>query len=493
MNKVKQTGNFLPGTHELVPCGHACEALGFLQQIYNSAPVIMLAVDPQQKVIRLNHKFVEFLVLDEESCLEKSISELLPQAAQDLGAIINNVIITKTSVEEKEISFNYNYRANYWDVNAYPILDEENEIDRINLIIHDISELRTAQIKLKNAYDKILNLQKKLEQENVSLKSEIARSTEEPDIIGECPAMQEVMKLVIQVAPTDSIVLINGETGTGKELIARAVHKSSQRKEMPLITVNCAALPANLIESELFGHEKGAFTGAINRKIGKFELADKGSIFLDEIGELPLELQSKLLRVLQENQFERIGSTSQIDVDVRVIAATNRDLAAEVKKQNFRQDLYYRLNVFPIQLPRLRDRGNDLKLIAEAYIKLFSEKMGKPAPRLSEVSLALMHQYNWPGNIRELKNHIERAMIMCDSNTLVLEIPETSNFHTSKTPGVKQITPQSLKAVEKAHILSMLEKCNWKVRGSGGAAELLDLKPTTLESKMNKLGIKRPK
>jgi transcriptional regulator with GAF, ATPase, and Fis domain len=372
-------------------------------------------------------------------------------------------------------------------------LNEENEIDRINLIIHDISELRKAQNELKNAYDKILNLQKKLEQENISLKTEIARKAEEPEIIGECPAMQQVMKLVKQVALTDSIVLISGETGTGKELIARAVHKNSQRKDKPLITVNCAALPANLIESELFGHEKGAFTGAINRKIGKFELADKGSIFLDEIGELPLELQSKLLRVLQENQLERIGGTSQIDVDVRVIAATNRNLAQEVKKQNFREDLYYRLNVFPIELPPLRNRDNDSLLIAEAYIKLFSEKMGKHYPRLDAASQALIRHYNWPGNIRELKNHIERAMIKCDSDTLRLEIPEKSNFYTNKAPDNKQFAPQSLKSVEKSHIISVLENCNWKVRGSDGAAEILDLKPTTLESRMNKLGIKRPK
>jgi PAS domain S-box-containing protein len=493
MNKAKQTEIFLPGTHELVPCGHACEALGFLQQIYNSAPVIMLAVNKQQKVIRLNHKFADFLKRDEESCLEKSISELIPQASIPLGEIINRVIISKAAVEEKEISFKYNETLHYWDVNTYPILNEENEIDRINLIIHDISELRKAQNELKNAYDKILNLQKKLEQENISLKTEIARKAEEPEIIGECPAMQQVMKLVNQVALTDSIVLISGETGTGKELIARAVHKNSQRKDKPLITVNCAALPANLIESELFGHEKGAFTGAINRKIGKFELADKGSIFLDEIGELPLELQSKLLRVLQENQLERIGGTSQIDVDVRVIAATNRNLAQEVKKQNFREDLYYRLNVFPIELPPLRNRDNDSLLIAEAYIKLFSEKMGKHYPRLDAASQALIRHYNWPGNIRELKNHIERAMIKCDSDTLRLEIPEKSNFYTNKAPDNKQFAPQSLKSVEKSHIISVLENCNWKVRGSDGAAEILDLKPTTLESRMNKLGIKRPK
>jgi len=286
-----------------------------------------------------------------------------------------------------------------------------------------------------------------------------------------------------QVAPTDSTVLILGETGTGKELLAREIHDLSPRKDRPMIKLNCAALPATLIEAELFGREKGAYTGAVSRQIGRFEAANGSTIFLDEIGELPLELQAKLLRVLQEGQIERLGSNIPVKVDVRVIAATNRDLAQSVKEGRFRQDLFYRLNVFPIMLPPLRQRKEDVPLLVWSIVREFGKSFGKNIESISRKNMDALELYPWPGNIRELRNVIERAMILNNGPTLVVDLPNSQS----------QAAPPSLslQSVERAHILAVLERTGWRVRGKNGAAELLELNPSTLCSRMRKLAIKR--
>ncbi|NOT24310.1 MAG: sigma 54-interacting transcriptional regulator, partial [Nitrospiraceae bacterium] len=291
-----------------------------------------------------------------------------------------------------------------------------------------------------------------------------------------------------RVAPTDSTVLITGETGTGKELIARASHNVSPRKNKPLVKVNCAAIPAGLIESELFGHEKGAFTGALTKKVGRFELADKGTIFLDEIGELPLDLQSKLLRVLQEGEFERVGGTQTFKVNVRVIAATNRDLEKLSKAGQYRSDLYYRLNVFPIHLPALREREGDIPLLVQYFARKFATNFGKKIDRVSERMMTSLQRYQWPGNIRELEHVIERAVILSEGS-------ELEPIEWLSQPGGKAGSgkPLTLEEMERQHIVDVLEQTNWRVSGEKGAAKILDLNPTTLEARMKKLGIERVK
>jgi transcriptional regulator with GAF, ATPase, and Fis domain len=292
-----------------------------------------------------------------------------------------------------------------------------------------------------------------------------------------------------QVASTDATVLILGESGTGKELIARAIHNISNRSKRPLVKVNCATLPANLIESDLFGHEKGAFTGALERKIGRFELADGGSIFLDEIGELPVELQAKLLRILQEGEFERLGNPKTMKVNVRVIAATNRNLKMAIEKKEFREDLYYRLNVFPIVSPPLRERKEDIPLLVKHFLQKYEGKMGKKINQVSPKVIDALMTYDWPGNIRELENLVERAMIISPGNTLEYGdwLPTA---HTAIASNGRNAL-QKLEDVEKEHIIETLKKVNWKVSGEKGAAKILGLNATTLEARMKKLGIKR--
>ena len=296
--------------------------------------------------------------------------------------------------------------------------------------------------------------------------------------------MKRVLAQAEQVARTDSTVLIQGETGTGKELLARELHRLSSRKDRPLVTVNCASLPPTLIENELFGRERGAYTGALTKMVGRFEIADGSTLFLDEIGEFPVELQSKLLRVLEEGSFERLGSTKPLHVNVRIIAATNRDLEREVKEGRFRKDLFYRLNVFPIVIPPLREHSEDIPLLTWTFVREFQKKMGKEIETISKKTMEALQSHAWPGNVRELKNVIEHAMILTKDKSLVFHL---SGFGLSKTEAA-----HSLEDIERKHITAVLEKAGWRLGGKGGAAEALGLKRSTLYSKMKKLGITRP-
>jgi transcriptional regulator with GAF, ATPase, and Fis domain len=306
-------------------------------------------------------------------------------------------------------------------------------------------------------------------------------------LIGNSPALEAVLEQVERVAPTDSTVLIQGETGTGKELIARAIHNISSRCGRPFIKLNCAAIPFDLLESELFGHEKGAFTGAIARKVGRFEMADKGTLFLDEVGDIPLALQPKLLRVLQEQEFERLGSGRTHHVDVRLVAATHRNLANMVKRNEFRGDLYYRLNVFPVQLPPLRARHEDIPALIAHFVEIFGRKMGKQIEDIPEETLSALSSYSWPGNVRELQNLIERAVILANDGILPNPLPPTGTEMVVGPPA-----QPTLKDSERALILRTLEAAGWLIGGPTGAAAKLGLKRTTLISKMKKLGIFRP-
>lgn len=327
----------------------------------------------------------------------------------------------------------------------------------------------------------------RLEAANVYLQEEIKTEHNFEEIVGASASIKKVFQAIEKVAATDATVLVTGETGTGKELIARAIHHLSHRKDGVLVKVNCAAIPAGLIESELFGHEKGAFTGALARKVGRFELADKATIFLDEVGEIPLELQTKLLRVLQEGEFERLGSTKTLKVNVRVIAATNRDLDREVREGRFRSDLYYRLKVFPILLPPLRDRPQDIPLLVAYFVKKFSATMGKKVGSGSAKAMDLLKAYPWPGNIRELEHVIERAVILSQGPEL-----ELGDWMPKSADPAGSGPAATLEEVERAHIVAVLTQTNWRVSGEKGAAKILGLNPTTLEARMKKLGIERP-
>jgi DNA-binding NtrC family response regulator len=309
-------------------------------------------------------------------------------------------------------------------------------------------------------------------------------------IIGNSPHMITVFDYIRKVAPSDTSVLILGESGTGKEKIAQSIHALSPRKDKPLIIINCGAIPENLAESLLFGHEKGAFTGALDKRIGKFELADGGTVFLDEIGEMPLELQVKLLRVLQEREIERIGGRSSMKVDVRIIAATNKNLEEEVAAGRFRMDLYYRLHVFPILVPSLKKRKEDIPDLVQHFIKVYSEKMGRKAPSLSDFALQQITNYNWPGNIRELEHVIQRAILLTDGNTIKeIELSTSSKLHAEQAN--ESFSIKTILENERDYILYILKKCNGKISGAGGAAEILDIHPSTLNSKIKKLEIKR--
>ena len=357
----------------------------------------------------------------------------------------------------------------------------------------EVNERKRAALELKQAYDEIRKLKDHLEAENLTLREEIRISFEDDELIGKSTAFRIVLQQAEHVAPTDSTVLILGETGTGKGLIARKIHQLSGRKDRSLVNVNCAALPATLIESEFFGHEKGAFTGAVGRKIGRFELADGGTIFLDEIGDLPIELQAKLLRVLQDHEFERLGSSTTRTVDTRIIAATNRDLDALIEQGTFRPDLYYRLSVFPIRIPPLRERRGDIPLLVWFFITLLQPRLGKTIESVPSRVMDGLTSYDWPGNVRELQNIVERAMILSPGARLELgaDFPWGQSGTRSST-GTRRQKSENLEEVERAHIVSVLEECGWKVRGQGGAAERLGLKRTTLQSRMKKLGIQRP-
>ena len=354
----------------------------------------------------------------------------------------------------------------------------------------DISDQKKAQQQLRDALTEVEALRNQLEADCTYLGEEIKLMHDYGNIIGESEVFKYVLFSLEQIAPTDTTVLILGESGTGKELIARALHSRSSRKERPLIKVDCAGLPANLIESELFGHEKGAFTGAVKKRIGRFELADGATIFLDEIGELPLALQQKLLRVLQDGEFERLGSSQVRNTDVRVIAATNRNLKNDVSKGRFRDDLWYRLNVFPLSIPPLRERTEDIPLLVNWTIQRLQRRLGKHIKTVPSSVMDDLKAYPWPGYVRELENVIERAVIVTPGNMLQLAAPLESPTSTSGNPPDAPI--KSLSELEKDYILQVLRKTNWNISGKGGAAELLGLNSSTLRGRMRKHGIRRP-
>jgi PAS domain S-box-containing protein len=396
----------------------------------------------------------------------------------------------------------------FWrkDGSSFPVdytstpIHENGKLTGAVVVFKDITERKQAEQELRKAYAEVEQMKERLEAENVYLQEEIKVELNHAGIVGQSKAIQQVLHQVELVAPTDASVLISGESGTGKELIACAIHEQSNRHERPMIRVNCAAIPRDLFESEFFGHVKGAFTGALKDRTGRFELADGGTIFLDEVGEIPMELQSKLLRILQEGQIEQVGEEQTRSIDVRVVAASNRDLKADVDAKQFREDLFFRLNVFPIEAVPLRDRIDDIPLLTTHFITLISRRLNRPEPNITQANLKRLQAYLWPGNIRELQNVIERAIIVSKGNRLQFSVPgETVETDTlSKISAGEEaetipFTETERLARDRKNIIAALRLCNGKISGESGAAELLGIKPTTLASRMKSLSVEKPK
>jgi PAS domain S-box-containing protein len=355
-------------------------------------------------------------------------------------------------------------------------------------LVQQIAVRKDTEESLRTALKEIKQLKDRLQAENIYLQHEVAQNFNFGEIIGQSRAISEVFAKIEQIALLNTTVLLQGETGTGKGVVARAIHARSSRKDRPMVTINCTALPANLIESELFGREKGAFTGASARQMGRFELADGGTIFLDEIGEMPMDLQCKLLRVIQDGEFERLGSPRTIKVDVRIIAASNRELEEEIRTGSFREDLFYRLNVFPITIPPLRQRVEDIRLLVNFFVARFNKKIGKQIETISPKTLESLEKYDWPGNVRELESVVERAVILSRGSALHVEDLYPALATIDETIGRDLKT---LVDLEREHILQALQKTNWRVEGKNGAAFILDMNPSTLRARMRKFGIQR--
>jgi PAS domain S-box-containing protein len=424
---------------------------------------------------------------DEELSLDRILAVAHPE---DRGGIQGQI---RESLENRE-PLNIEYRIVHSDGTVRWISTIGNpsslmpgESGRLMGVSIDVTGRKEMEIELRERLKEIRRLKSQLEKENIVLRDEIKAEKGFEKVIGDSGALNYVLFRIKQVAPTDATVLILGETGTGKSMVAHALHEMSPRKDRPMITVNCAALPANLVESELFGREKGAFTGAQARQVGRFEIAHGGTIFLDEIGEMPLEIQAKLLRVLQDGEFERLGSPRTIHVDVRVIASTARDLKEEVLDKRFREDLYYRLNVFPVSMPPLRMRTGDIPELVQHFVQKYARKMGRRFEAIPKSTMDALQKYHWPGNVRELEHVVERAVIISPGPILCL-----ADQLDRKDSRTEDEQPKRLEGVQREHILKVLGDTRWKIEGKAGAAAILGLKPSTLRFRIRRLGIKRP-
>ena len=481
--------------------------LGFAREAF-------VVLDGDLKVVKANHSFYRTFKVKREETEGISIYDLgngqwdIPK----LRELLEDILPQDSMVDDFEVEHNFEtVGRKIMRLNARRIYGEAKQTQMILLSIEDVTEpeyykrhleelveKRTAEITVAReeaekgkqiaeaGLFEIQKLKDQLEAERAYLQEEIKLEYNHENIIGQSDAINYVLYKVEQIARSNTIVLVLGETGTGKELVARAIHGLSLRKERAFVKLDCATLPSNLIESELFGHEKGAFTGAHSRKLGRFEVADGATLFLDEIGELPLELQPKLLRVVQDGEFERLGGSRTIKIDVRIIAATNRNLEEEVRRGRFRDDLWYRLNIFPITVPPLRDRVDDIPLLVDFYVKKISKRMGKSIEIIPTRVMNALQNYQWPGNIRELENVLERAVINSAG-------PKLRLVDELKKPQSDVSTMQkTLEAVEREHIVRILEQTQWKVSGKNGAAEILGLNRSTLRARMRKLGILKP-
>jgi len=495
------------------------EARELVESTINAVREPLIVLDQNLRVVTVSNSFYDFFTVKPEETVGQIIYDLgngqwdIPRLRTLLEEILSlNSVFNDFEVEHVFESIG----PKIMHLNARRIYQEFNHSQLILFAIEDVTEreyykrnleiiveARTSELALarqeaekgkeaaEEALLEIKKLKKQLEGEKAYLSEEIKLEHNHENIIGKSDALKYVLYKVEQIAATDTTVLVLGETGTGKELVARAVHHGSPRKNRALVKINCAALPANLIENELFGHEKGAFTGSGSRQLGRFEIADGATLFLDEIGELPLELQAKLLRVIQDGEFERLGSSRTIKVDARIIAATNRNLEEEVKKGRFREDLWYRLNVFPITMPPLRDRIEDIPLLVAFYVKKIAKRLGKDTPIVSKLIMDAFSNYHWPGNVRELENILERAVIISSGPKLRM-VDDFNRPLAYLSKAHKTAEAKTLEQVEHDYILRVLEQTNWKVSGENSATQILGLNRSTLRARMRKLDILKP-
>ncbi len=466
-----------------------------LSALLETALDAILVLDESLRIVHVNQAAQRVFGCATEDLVGESIRDFLVKDSTGRLETFSRELQSRPTGRQ-QLWVPQDFVARRWDHSVFPAEATVSRFESrgsafLTLILRNADERQDAERQIQL-----------LTQEAEYLREAVRELPGHGDLLGRSDCMQAVSAAIKQVAGTDSTVLISGETGTGKELVARSIHQSSARADKPLVLVNCAAIPANLIESEFFGHERGAFTGAVSRREGRFALANGGTIFLDEIGELPLELQPKLLRVLQEGEFESLGSSKTVKVNVRVIAATHRDLKQMAADGKFREDLYFRLNVFPIRIPPLRERGRDVELLAGAFVQRFAKRMGRHIDPLTGEHLKLLRGYDWPGNVRELQNVIERAVILTTGGELQLQ--RAMAGFTTLTPGAavsavspgigtdRVLTAEELEAIERTNLLRALESCRWRIAGDSGAARLLGVPPSTLSSRMKALHIQRP-
>ncbi len=482
------------------------------RRLFDGAPIAYLSLRlADGRIIKGNTAARKLLGLDIDRLLDTRLATLFasPSELESIkkrlhkGETIHGV---QTSIRRGDGSL-------LWvDVTAEPIRDLKGQLTRCRFMLVNVTERKAAEEKIKAAYEELekqvvqrtaelQRLKDRLQEENIFLKEELADLHSYGDIVGNSPPIKNVIRQIDLVAPTDAGTLILGESGTGKELVAREIHRHSHRRQKPMVKVNCAVIPRELYESEFFGHAKGSFTGAVRDRIGRFEAANGGTLFLDEVAEIPPELQGKLLRVLQEGEYERIGEEKTRTVDVRIIAATNQDLRKKVEQKLFREDLYYRLNVFPIEVPPLRTRKDDIRPLTEYFLDQVARRLNRSPVKLTLANLNRLQAYSWPGNVRELQNVVERAVILSRSGRLKIDLPinhsveperhalEGSGQNEEKS---KVLTERQLKELQRANTLTALQQCGWKIYGRGGAAQLLQIKPTTLVERMKRFGVTRP-
>jgi PAS domain S-box-containing protein len=472
------------------------------RDLYQSTPAMLHTIDSEGRITAVSDHWLEKLGYRREEVIGRSILECMSDASREplLDGKVKDIIAAgpRQNVPREMVTKS----GEVLDVvmSARAERDPLTGMDSLLVASKDVTDRNRAESKLREAYGEIAHLKDELERERDYLREEVSVAWNFGQIVGESPALLSMVARIEAVADTPASVLIIGETGTGKELVAHAIHARSGRSDGPLVKVNCASIPGELFESEFFGHVRGAFTGAHQDRVGRFQLADGGTIFLDEVGEIPLALQGKLLRVLQEKEFERVGEDRSRSVDVRVIAATNKDLEKAVDAGEFREDLYYRLSVFPVQVPPLRKRGDDVVMLATHFLEQVCREFGRSDLSLTQSQVAALQRYPWPGNVRELKNVIERAVILSPGKTLRLDlslretggVPESLPTAVPAATDAPFLTEAELKEQQRSNFLSALNATGWRISGDGGAAELLEMKPSTLRDRIRALGLQRP-
>jgi PAS domain S-box-containing protein len=471
------------------------------RNLYRSTPAMLHTVDGDGNIVTATDHWLQKLGYKREEVIGRSISDFFTATDREnlSGEMLKEFINQGDFNNEVRHVVTKDGQVLDLIVSAISRRNESGDVDQMLIASKDVTERNRAEQQLRFTLAENARLQEELELERDYLREEVNDAMNSGQIVGNSPALMQMLKRVAAVAETPATVLLQGESGVGKELVAHAIHAQSPRAEGPLVKVNCASIPKELFESEFFGHVKGAFTGAHRDRVGRFQLADGGTIFLDEVSEIPLELQSKLLRVLQESEFERVGDDVTRTVDTRIIAATNRNLEKQIVDGGFREDLFYRLSVFPVDVPPLRDRGEDIIYLARHFLQKTCSDFGRVPMQLTQSQAALLRAYSWPGNVRELKNVIERAVILSPRNVLRLDLSMSNpaayvgNAHALAQDDERILTESEMRELQKKNLLIALKQADWKVSGAGGAAELLGVKPTTLADRIRTFGVKRPR